>query len=50
MYQEYFPQPAPAADSIEVRSAADMKEFMQLMFGKGWDVDAGAGEDMEETR
>ena len=35
MYQEYFPQPVPAAVSFEVRSAADMKEFMNLMFGKG---------------
>ena len=39
MYQEYFPQPVPAAVSFEVRSAADMKEFMNLMFGKGWDMD-----------
>ena len=30
MYQEYFPQPVPAAVSFEVRSAADMKEFMNL--------------------
>ena len=42
MYQEYFPQPVPAAVSFEVRSAADMKEFMNLMFGKGWDMDTGA--------
>ena len=40
MYQEYFPQPVPAAVSFEVRSAADMKEFMNLMFGKGWDMAA----------
>ena len=50
MYQEYFPQPVPAAVSFEVRSAADMKEFMNLMFGKGWDMDTGAGEDMEASR
>lgn len=50
MYQEYFPQPVPAAVSFEVRSAADMKEFMNLMFGKGWDMDTGAGEDMEAGR
>lgn len=37
MYQEYFPQPVPTAVSFEVRSAADMKEFMNLMFGKGWE-------------
>ena len=48
--QEYFPQPVPAAVSFEVRSAADMKEFMNLMFGKGWDMDTGAGEDMEAGR
>ena len=50
MYQEYFPQPVPAAVSFEVRSAADMKEFMNLMFGKGWDMDTGAAEDMEAGR
>ena len=50
MYQEYFPQPTPTAVSFEVRSAADMKEFMNLMFGKGWDMDTGAGEDMEADR
>ena len=48
MYQEYFPQPVPAAVSFEVRSAADMKEFMNLMFGKGWDMDTGAGEVLAE--
>ena len=50
MYQEYFQQPVPAAVYFEVRSAADMKKFMNLMFGKGWDMDTGAGEDMEASR
>ncbi len=52
MYQEYFPQPqaSPAAVSFEVRSAADMKAFMNLMFGKGWDMDTGAMDDMEERQ
>ena len=50
MDQEYVPQPVPAAVTFEVRSAADMKEFMNLMFGKGWDMDTGAAEDMEAGR
>lgn len=52
MYQEYFPQPQPhpTAVSFEVRSAADMKEFMNLMFGKGWDMDTRAEDNMEDSQ
>lgn len=52
MYQDYFPKPqaSPAAVSFEVRSAADMEAFMNLMFGKGWDMDTGAMDDMEERQ
>ena len=50
MYQEYFSQPTSATVSFEVRSAADMKEFLNLIFGKGWEMSAGTEYDMEETR
>jgi len=52
MYQEYFPQPqaSPKAVSFEVRSAADMRAFMDLMFGKGWKMDTRAEDEREESQ
>mgnify|MGYP000255357264 CR=1 FL=1 len=41
LYQSYFPQPTPTALTFEVRSAADMKAFMALMFGSRADMEEG---------
>lgn len=50
VFQDHFPPPSPTAFSYEVRSAADTREFMDLMFGKGWELNTEDGQEMEGQR